>query len=382
MKILLIGEYSGFHNSLKKGLQQLGHTVVLIGDGDNYKNYPVDVSTRPVIFSKYYLPRKFKNAFYTLFKIDLLKVEQGLRYLLLKQKFRGYDVVQLINSDALFTYPWLAKPVLKSIFKHNNKVVLSACGDDTHFVDWLLNNDKPYNLLTPLKENKVDEQAFKYTLKYTLGSYRSQYSYVTTNVFAIIPTDMDYLLSLKENAKTSKLIPTPIDLDSLDISSELPKTPIHIFHGISNSNYIKKGNSYFEDALKIIEKKYTHKVKITSTRSLPYKDYIKANSSAHILLDQIYSYDQGYNALEAMAKGKVVFTGAESCFYEHYNLQEDVCINAKPDVAYLVEKLSKLIENPKKIASIGYNAKLFVSKYHNLETVSKQYIEVYNSVKE
>jgi glycosyltransferase involved in cell wall biosynthesis len=115
---------------------------------------------------------------------------------------------------------------------------------------------------------------------------------------------------------------------------------------------------------------------------LPYKDYIKANSSAHILLDQIYSYDQGYNALEAMAKGKVVFTGAESCFYEHYNLKEQVCINAKPNVNYLVEKLSDLIENPSKIETISRNAKLFVSKYHNLETVSKQYLEIYNSTED
>ena len=71
MKILLIGEYSGFHNSLKKGLQQLGHTVVLVGDGDNYKNYPVDISTKPVWFSKYYIPRKFKNAIYTLSLIHI-----------------------------------------------------------------------------------------------------------------------------------------------------------------------------------------------------------------------------------------------------------------------------------------------------------------------
>ena len=382
MKILLIGEYSGFHNSLKKGLQQLGHTVVLVGDGDNYKNYPVDISTKPVWFSKYYIPRKFKNAIYTLFKIDLLKVEQGVRYQFLKSKFKNYDVVQLINSDALFTYPWLAKSVLQSIFKHNKSVVLSACGDDTHFVNWLLNNDKPYNLLTPLKHKKVTASAFKYTLKYTSKAYRSQYSYVVNNVDAIIPTDMDYLLSLKGNLKTTKLIPTPIDLNALEFPSELPTTPIHIFHGISNSNYIKKGNAYFEDALKSIKENYKDQVKITSTYSLPYNEYVRANNSAHIHLDQIYSYDQGYNALEAMAKGKVVFTGAERCFYEHYNLQEDVCINAKPDVAYLVEKLSELIENPKKIASIGYNAKLFVSKHHNLETVSKQYIEVYNSVKE
>ena len=38
MRILLVGEYSRFHNSLKKGLLQLGHDVILIGDND-FKNY-------------------------------------------------------------------------------------------------------------------------------------------------------------------------------------------------------------------------------------------------------------------------------------------------------------------------------------------------------
>ena len=61
---------------------------------------------------------------------------------------------------------------------------------------------------------------------------------------------------------------------------------------------------------------------------------------AHILLDQNYAKDQGYNALEAMAQGKVAFTGANIEFLEHYNLQEnEVAIHAKPEVDYLVEKL-------------------------------------------
>jgi hypothetical protein len=30
--------------------------------------------------------------------------------------------------------------------------------------------------------------------------------------------------------------------------------------------------------------------------------YINSYNKAHILLDQVYAYDQGYNALEAMAK--------------------------------------------------------------------------------
>jgi hypothetical protein len=39
---------------------------------------------------------------------------------------------------------------------------------------------------------------------------------------------------------------------------------------------------------------------------VPYATYIELYNKSHIVLDQVFSYDQGYNALEAMAKGKVV----------------------------------------------------------------------------
>ena len=37
MKILLIGEFSRLHNSLKEGLLALGHEVVLVNNGDGFK---------------------------------------------------------------------------------------------------------------------------------------------------------------------------------------------------------------------------------------------------------------------------------------------------------------------------------------------------------
>ncbi|UPT69758.1 MAG: hypothetical protein M0D53_11415 [Flavobacterium sp. JAD_PAG50586_2] len=42
MKILLIGEYSRLHNSLKEGLQKLGHDVTILGFKDGFKDYSVD----------------------------------------------------------------------------------------------------------------------------------------------------------------------------------------------------------------------------------------------------------------------------------------------------------------------------------------------------
>ena len=43
MKILLIGEYSNLHNSLKQGLQKKGHEVVLLSSGDGFKNFDSDI---------------------------------------------------------------------------------------------------------------------------------------------------------------------------------------------------------------------------------------------------------------------------------------------------------------------------------------------------
>ena len=69
MKILLVGEYSRLHNSLKEGLVLLGHEVVLVGDGDYFKNYPVDIKLKRR-FQKG-LGRRLKNLLFLISGFDL-----------------------------------------------------------------------------------------------------------------------------------------------------------------------------------------------------------------------------------------------------------------------------------------------------------------------
>ena len=108
MKILLVGEYSRLHNSLKEGLLANGHQVVLVSTGDCFKKYDTDFSFHSAILSNYWLLRKVKNLFYKLTTIDLEKAERGLRFYLLFPKLKQFDHVQLINSDAIETFPWLS----------------------------------------------------------------------------------------------------------------------------------------------------------------------------------------------------------------------------------------------------------------------------------
>lgn len=93
----------------------------------------------------------------------------------------------------------------------------------------------------------------------------------------------------------------------------------------------------------------------------------------------VYAYDQGYNALEAIAKGKVVFTGAEQEWLEFYHLKEDtVAINALPDAEKIAEKLEWLINNPDKIVEISQNARAFIEREHHYIKIAEKYLNVWN----
>ena len=148
-----------------------------------------------------------------------------------------------------------------------------------------------------------------------------------------------------------------------------------IFHGINSQNYYKKGNDIFEAALSILSKRHAEKFQVLTVRSLPYKEYIKSFDKAHILLDQVYAYDQGFNALEAMAKGKVVFTGAEQEWLDYYKVEEDtIAINALPDAQNIANKLEWLILNPEKITEISKKARLFIEEHHDYIDCAKMYL--------
>ena len=150
-----------------------------------------------------------------------------------------------------------------------------------------------------------------------------------------------------------------------------------ILFGINTMNYHKKGYQFFEEALDTVEKKYPQLVDVKRTRNLPFSTYVKELEACDILMDTVYAFDQGYNALEAMSRGKVVFTGAEKEFMEHYNLTDRVAINALPDSEKIAAELENLILNPNEIERIGQNAREFIEREHDYVAVAKLYYNLW-----
>jgi len=378
MKILLIGEYSRLHNSLKEGLQKNGHKVTLLGSGDGFKNYPVDIKIDSIFFNLK-LFKLFAKLIDRLFKISLNQVEIYYKANKVISDLKGYDVVQLINENAFRTLPSLEILLIKRLINNNKKLFLLSCGVDQKSVEYSLNKKFKYSILTPYFEDPSLKKSFKHILKYSAREYIKLHDFILANANGVISSDIDYHIPYIKEDKYLGLIPNPINLDKIKYKKIKSIDKIKILHGVNSKNYIKKGNVFFDKALKAIEIKYNNKVEIITTIDLDYNEYIKSVENCHILLDQVYAYDQGYNALEAMSIGKVVFTGAEKEWLKLYNIKENsVAINALPDYTKIIGSLEWLINNPSKIMEISANAREFIEKNHNYISIAKQYETVWS----
>ena len=346
-----------------------------MGCGDKFKKFPVDYS----IYARICNDNKIANFLFKgirkVINLDLEKIEKAIRLYFLLPKLNDFNHLQLINSDALETYPILSRFLYKKLFKKIKSRSLLICGDEVPVVDYWFQNELKYSVLTPYFEDNSLENQFRFSLNYRKKNYRKTFEWLKENCQKLITSDLDYEIPMQKMGFTTTFVPNPINTDKIVFQPLEKSDKIIIFLGINRLSYLKKGINYFEKALEIVRKKYADKVEIIVTENIPYNEYISIYNKAHILLDQVFAYDQGYNALEAMAKGKVVFTGAETEFLNQYQLQEDeVCINALPNETEIAAKLSLLIEHPEKIIAISKNARNFIEKQHDYKTIATKYL--------
>ena len=103
--------------------------------------------------------------------------------------------------------------------------------------------------------------------------------------------------------------------------------------------------------------------------------------SCDILLDQLYGYSPGMNALLALAKGKIVVGGAEEECYGILGEKElRPMVNATPDEEDVYNKLERLVLSPREeIERMKRESLLFVKKHHDHRRVAEQYIKFWET---
>lgn len=367
MKILLIGEFSNVHWTLANALRQLGHEVTVVSDGNRWREYPTDVK----------LYRKSTSTADTLrYAFEVLKQ---------LTRWRGYDVVQLINPVQYLEFK--AKRLEKIydyLRRYNKKIFITAAGDDFEYVyDSYVRRSLRYcDFYTPDRE--IDNERNRECVREWLETdKRDVCQHICDTCNGIISVLYEYDVAYRTNyAQKTQFIPLPIDLNKYPgFRHEIKANePVRFFIGIDQRRTVLKGTDILYSALKRVKQKYPEKVEVIQTESLPFSQYIEEMKKCDVLLDQLYSYTPAMNALQAMAMGLVAVSGGEE---EQYDLIEEKelrpIINVLPNEEDVYRKLEQLVLHPERIAALSEDSQTYVKKHHDHIKVAQRYIDFWTS---
>lgn len=365
MKILLIGEYSNVHATLAEGLRQLGHQVMVVSNGDFWKDYPrdIDLSRKP---------GKLGGAGY------MLKLYRIL------PELKGYDIVQLINPLFLELKAERILPIYKYLRRQNRKIILGGFGMDYYWVHECITR-KPlrysdFNIGDKIREDEVavrDREDWLHTPKGRLNQF--------------IAGDCDGIVTgLYENwacyqpnfPDKTVFIPYPVKCKKVHLSGEIPEK-IKFFIGISKNRSRYKGTDIMLMAAQNIIAKYPDKTELKTAQGIPFAEYTKMLNGCDAILDQLYSYTPSMNPLEAMSRGIICIGGGEPENYEiiHENELRPI-INVRPNYESVYEELEKLVLHPERIPDLKQQSIEYISRHHDYLKVARQYEELYQHVME
>lgn len=360
MKILLLGEFSGVHGSLKDGLETLGHSVTHAGTGDGFKQLAVDLSFDSNLPSV------------------LGKVDSYLKPHLYREKLAGFDFVQVMNPFLFYRqrFPaWinnLYHHVLYRFLKRNNgPIFLLAAGSDGYF--W--RNTPKYMRYSPHRDEvKYDFRGRSHPLE-TNAAF--EFNEDLLEWFeGIIPTHFEYEVAYAGEDKLLKAIPSPITTDKITPAWPFKREGVHVFHGLNRYGF--KGTHYVEGAFDIISKKRSD-ISTSIEGRMPLKQYLELMKRMDVVIDQTNSYSQGVNGLFAMAMGKIVFGGAEPEALACLGMGKSPAVNILPDKNDIVEKLISVLDEKNGLEERSFASRQFVEQFHDSKKVAQDFLDVWQN---
>lgn len=371
MKILLIGEASFLHNTLKKGLVERGHRVTTMSDGNGWHDAPRDIDLRRD-------GRWGKLG-------GLWVVWQLLRHL---PQLCGNDVVQIHNYQFVpLMYRW--NTLLLRFLKLTNRRVVKGCfGDDpqifrrqaqgvpaysdTYWSGQLQNAELHRDRIAEVVEHGAE------------ASWRK----TTRMADALVACLYEYWLDYNEPPYAAKLhyIPLPMECEEMVRWCDLTTSPSHhltILIGLQPKRDFMKGAMKIATFVEEMARRHPGRVQIKYVEGVPYDEYQRLLAEADVLVDQLYSYTPSMNSLAAMARGTVVIGGGEEEYYEFIGEKTlRPIINVRPDASdeENIATIERALFTDGTLERMRHESIAFVRKYHDYRRVAEQYEQIYSSL--
>ena len=368
MRILLIGEASYVHNTLRRAFRAKGHEVVLMSDGNAWHDSPRDIDLR----------RNLAEGKWGGVKVMLRLLRQLPR-------LRGFDIVQITNPNCVpLKLQWNIR-LLRYLARNNRRVVMGCFADDPVILQRQAEGalqycDTYWNGLPQMQRENAQRIAAQ-QLPEAWAALRNAVQCSARLVACLY----EYFLCYDCDPYRSKLryLPLPIDLpEASQVRTKGQGETLRILVGIQSQRDYMKGASVIAGWLEQLAAERPDRIQLMRAEDVPYDEYCRMLDEADVLVDQLYSYTPAMNALAAMARGTVVIGGGEESYYRF--IGEDALrpiINVRPDrPEESLATLRDALFTPGAVARKSQESRAFVAKYHAAPLVAARYIQLYEEI--
>lgn len=358
----MLGDYSNLHASLAKEFRKRGHEVTLVSDRGGYMKTEADVEMRrrPGILGSF---------------AYLYRVMAAL------PSWLGYDVVQLINPQFLSLKPGKLKIIFDILKKNNRSVFLTLCGNDHYFVKDCVDSD-----LFRFSEFRIGKEKAPLVLcdpnreaGWLISAHADYTRHLYNNLDGAMSTLPEYDMSARHHMDPEKLVFTnlPISLENLKFTPMNLDGPIRVLIGMREGMEIQKGTARMLDICKDLEKEMAGQFEVKVVKNLPLADYLNELRNSHIVIDQLYSYSPGMNALQTMAFGRITASGAQPEYYQYIgeNTQPIFCLTPLEDTETIKNRLKELILDAKRLKSMSEEGRRLVERHNDVGKVASLFEE-------
>lgn len=349
MKVLLLGEFSGYHRALRDGLRALGHDAVVAGSGDGNKFIPVDIdigSRRRGVVGK---------------------LERIAKARALVSTIADYDVVQVINPWVFPRGLGLNSNLLRDVRMRAKKMFLAACGDDAVFVRRGIKQLK----YSPIPDaTRIDLQRKVHPLDN--DSDLAWNDELAAFVDGVVPVMHEYQVGYADRANCRPVVPLPVNLVDTHYFANVPGHRIVVMHGAGRVGF--KGTKYILEAFDIIRQRHHDQIEFLHLGNLPINEYLSRMRGVNVVVDQASSYSCGMNALFALAMGKVVLGGAEPESFDMYGGDVPPVLNIRPRVHDIVDAIEEVLVRRDEFPALGERSRKFVERHHDHRLIASRYL--------
>lgn len=364
-KILLLGDYSRCHSTLATGLRNLGCNVTLMSGALSWADSEpdIDISRRPG-------------------KLGGMLLSAKLRMPTVRNAMRGNDIVAIHDPNFLLLRSRRLYPYFDRLIRENGSVFLTAMSYDIAFLDMLEAPDSPLRYSEWFVDGKPSRFFLEDPSQWEKWHNRELMDYenhVFSKIDGAVSVLYEYHLGMERRLGKEKAGYGGIPIDTSRFEpvalSDRPEK-VRLFLGRDRNRKLEKGSDYLEIAAKRVVERYPDRAELVIVENRPYGEFVELLKSAHVVLDQIYSYTPATTALMAMAYGLNVVSGGEPEYYDFIGEHENrPIINAPLEPDALEATLTDVVLHPELIAERGRRSREFVVRHNDTNIVARRFLD-------